>query len=157
MDSITNVNPDNVKAKDLFTEDQKDLIRLSIENAELDTSGEIRVHIESNCSGDVLDRATYIFDMLGMQKTALRNGVLIYLAVKSRKFAIIGDAGINKVVPPGFWNEIKNIMFDHFSDGKFTEGLSEAITRTGEQLKKYFPYQVDDINELPDDISFGDN
>jgi len=157
MESTSNVSSDGVKAKDLFTQDQKDLIKLSIENAELDTSGEIRVHIESNCTGEVLDRATYIFDKLGMQKTAMRNGVLIYLAVKTRKFAIIGDAGINKVVPPGFWNDVKNIMFDHFRDGKFTEGLSEAITRTGEQLKKFFPYQVDDINELPDDISFGEN
>ena len=157
MEASATTNAGTVKAKDLFTDDQKELIKLSIENAELDTSGEIRVHIESNCAGDVLDRATYIFDKLGMQKTALRNGVLIYLAVKTRKFAIIGDAGINKVVPSGFWNDVKNIMFDHFRDGKFTEGLSEAITKTGEQLKKYFPYQVDDINELPDDISFGDN
>ena len=157
MESSANVNPDVVKAKDIFTGNQKELIRLSIQNAELDTSGEIRVHIETNCSGDVMDRATYIFDKLGMQKTAMRNGVLIYLAVKTRKFAIIGDAGINKVVQAGFWNDVKNIMFDHFRDGKFTEGLSEAITKTGEQLKKYFPYQVDDVNELPDDISFGDN
>lgn len=94
-------------ASDFFTREQKESIRQSILNAELDTSGEIRVHVESQCTGDVLDRAAYIFDKLGMQKTERRNGVLFYLAVENRLFAVIGDKGINAVVPENFWDDIK--------------------------------------------------
>lgn len=144
-------------AKDFFTKDQQEQILLAVKIAELDTSGEIRVHIEKNCPGDVLDRAAYIFDKLHMQSTQLRNGVLFYLAVANRKFAILGDAGINAVVPENFWDDIKIQMIKNFREGKFTEGLSEAIQQAGEQLKKHFPFAKDDVNELPDDISFGNN
>lgn len=144
------------KAKDFFSKDEKTQIKKAILNAELDTSGEIRVHIENECRGDVLDRASYIFEKLGMVKTELHNGVLFYLAVKSKKFAIIGDAGINKEVPVNFWEEIKAIMAEKFKDGKFTEGLVSGIDMAGMRLKKHFPYHIDDINELSDDISFGD-
>ncbi len=71
-----------------------------------------RVHIETHCEAEVLDRTAYLFKKIGMQKTELRNGVLIYLAVESRKFAIIGDKGINAVVPENFWDDIKNKMAD---------------------------------------------
>jgi len=124
-------------------------------NAELDTSGEIRVHIENTFSGDVLDRAAFVFKQLGMNKTELRNGVLIYLAVKNRRFAIIGDSGIHKLVPENYWNEIKAKMLDHFRENRYTEGLIEAITSTGIHLKKHFPYHLGDVNELPDEVSFG--
>lgn len=144
-------------SKNFFSQEQEKVILLAIRGAELDTSGEIRVHIENSCSGDVLDRAANIFDKLQMQKTQLRNGVLIYLAVENRKFAILGDAGINAVVPENFWDDIKLTMLSHFREGKFTEGLVEAISRAGEQLKKHFPFQKDDVNELPDDLSFGKN
>ncbi|MBE0662049.1 MAG: TPM domain-containing protein [Bacteroidales bacterium] len=144
-------------SKNFFTQEQQDKILLAIRGAELDTSGEIRLHIENKCPDDVLDRAAYIFDKLQMQKTLLRNGVLIYLAIENRKFAILGDAGINGVVPENFWDDIKSGMLSHFREGKFTEGLVEAISRAGEQLKKHFPYQKDDVNELPDDLSFGKN
>ena len=127
----------------------------AILNAELDTSGEIRVHIESVFKDDVMDRATFIFKKLKMHRTELRNGVLFYLAVKSRKFAIIGDVGINKEVPKDFWNEIKEKMAEYFKENKFTEGLVFGISETGAHLKKHFPYHLDDINELSDDISFG--
>ena len=143
-------------AKDFFTSQEKDDIRQAILLAELDTSGEIRVHIENTCDGDVMDRAAYVFKKLGMAKTKLRNGVLIYLAIRNRKFAIIGDSGINKVVAPTFWDDIKHTMLNHFREDRFIEGLSFAITAAGEQLKKYFPHQIDDVNELPDDISFGE-
>ena len=83
-------------ARNFFTEEEKENIKLSIKNAELDTSGEIRVHVENKCKGEVLDRAAYVFDKLKMNKTELRNGVLFYLAIKNRKFAIIGDSGINE-------------------------------------------------------------
>jgi uncharacterized membrane protein len=146
-----------VLAKDFFTTEEQENINLAIKNAELDTSGEIRVHIENVCAGEVLDRAAYLFKHLGMTKTELRNGVLVYLAVKNRKFAIIGDVGINKVVPPDFWAEIKHKMLNHFREDKFELGLCDAIKSVGEQLKTYFPHKKDDVNELPDDISFGEN
>ncbi len=141
-------------ARKFFTEDQQEDLRLAIMNAELNTSGEIRVHIENTCQGEVMDRALVIFHKLEMHKTANRNGVLIYLAAKNRKFAIIGDEGIHKIVPENYWDSIKNRMLEHFRENRFTEGLVEAITETGRQLKKNFPYQVNDVNELPDEISF---
>lgn len=144
------------KAKDFFTKEQRDGIRQAILNAELDTSGEIRVHIESTCRGDVLDRAAFVFNKMGMQKTQLRNGVLFYLAVKNRRFAVIGDSGINAVVPEEFWDDLKNMLLNHFRENNFTEGLIEGITKVGDRLKIHFPYKVGDVNELSDDISFGE-
>ena len=141
-------------ASNFFTKEQQEYLRQAIMNAELDTSGEIRVHIENTCTGDAMDRALAVFKKLGMIKTESRNGVLIYLAVKNRKFAIIGDEGIHAVVTEIFWESIKNKMLNQFRENHFTEGLVEAITETGIQLKKYFPYKSDDKNELPDDISF---
>ena len=137
-----------------FTEENKLQITNAIRVAENNTSGEIRVHIETNCNSDVLDRAAYIFDKLEMQKTELRNGVLFYLAVEDRKFAILGDAGINQKVPENFWEEIKEEVISHFKEGRFAEGLSSGIIKAGEQLKAHFPHQDDDVNELSDEISF---
>lgn len=144
-----------VSAKKFFTPEQQEDITQAVMNAELDTSGEIRIHIESSCSGDVLLRAAQIFKTLKMDQTTLRNGVLIYLAVENRKFAIIGDAGINAIVPENFWEQIKLNMLSRFRDGEFALGLSEAITAAGAQLKQHFPHDRDDVNELSDDISFG--
>ena len=141
--------------KDFFTKEQREDIRQAVLNAELDTSGEIRVHIETNCKGEVLDRAAFIFSKLGMQKTEMRNSVLFYLAVKNRRFAVMGDKGINAVVPEDFWDDIKNILLNHFREERFTEGLIEGITLVGNKLKSHFPYQTNDVNELSDDISFG--
>jgi len=141
--------------KDFFTKEQREDIRQAVLNAELDTSGEIRVHIETNCKGEVLDRAAFIFSKLGMQKTEKRNSVLFYLAVNHRRFAVIGDKGINAVVPEDFWDDIKNLLLNHFREARFTEGLIEGITLVGNKLKSHFPYQTDDVNELSDDISFG--
>jgi len=143
-------------SKAFFTDEENEDIILAIKNAELDTSGEIRVHIEEKCPGEVLDRAAVIFEKLDMHKTELRNGVLFYLAIRNRKFAVLGDAGINKVVPENFWDEVRNIMLNHFRDNKFTDGLVEGITLAGQQLKKHFPFKHDDVNELADDISFGE-
>jgi len=146
-----------VSAKNFFTKEERQQIVEAIKEAELNTSGEIRVHIENNCRGDVLDRATYWFGKMNMHKTELRNGVLFYLAVKSRKFAIIGDDGINKAVPDNFWEKIKTSMALRFQQRDFAHGLVNGILETGRALKKYFPYQSDDVNELSDDISFGKN
>jgi uncharacterized membrane protein len=141
-------------ARNYFTKEEKADITIAIKNAELDTSGEIRVHIENTCPGDSKDRAAYLFEKLNMHKTKSRNGVLFYLAVKNRKFAILGDAGINQNVPENFWDDIRDTMLNNFRENKFTNGLVKGITMAGSQLKKHFPYQTNDVNELKDEISF---
>jgi uncharacterized membrane protein len=143
-----------MKASTFFSKEQQAQILGAVKEAEMETSGEVRVHIESSLKGEVLDRASWLFKKLGMHKTAERNGVLFYLAVNDRKFAIIGDAGINAKVPPGFWDDISELLKKNFKEGKFTEGLSEGILLAGEHLKKHFPHRPDDVNELPDEISF---
>jgi uncharacterized membrane protein len=143
-----------MKASSFFTKEQQARILASVKEAEKETSGEIRVHIETSFNGDILDRAAWIFGKLGMHKTAERNGVLFYLAVKDRRFAIIGDAGIHAKVPEGFWDSISDLLQKNFKEGKFTEGLSEGILLAGEHLKTHFPYRADDVNELSDEISF---
>lgn len=139
-----------------FTQAQNDAMVAAIQQAEKNTSGEIRVHIEKHCKKSPLDRAVEVFAELKMHKTALRNGVLIYLAIEDKKLSIIGDAGINIKVPNDFWDEIKDRMVKNFQAGKICEGICEAIQNTGHQLKQYFPCQENDTNELPDDISFND-
>lgn len=137
-----------------FTEEQKAAMVAAIQQAEKATSGEIRVHIENHCRKNVLDRAADVFAQLKMHKTAARNGVLVYVALEDRKLAILGDAGINAKVPANFWEGIKIRMVEQFKQGLITEGISEAVLSAGNALKTYFPYQTDDKNELPDDISF---
>jgi len=146
-----------MKASAFFTREQQEAILRAIGEAEHATSGEIRVHIETSCKADVLDEAAWLFRKVGMHKTADRNGVLIYLAIKERKFAIIGDTGINSVVPLGFWDEIRDHMNQRFSENLFTEGLTEGIIMAGQQLKEHFPRTRDDINEITDTISFDTN
>ncbi|MDQ1332501.1 MAG: hypothetical protein QG576_536 [Bacteroidota bacterium] len=145
-----------MKASSFLTKEQQDNIRDAIKESEESTSGEIRVHIETSLDGDVLDRAAWIFKRIGMHKTEYRNGVLFYLAISERKFAIIGDAGINAVVPEGFWHNIRELLENNFREEKFTEGLVKGILMAGIQLKEHFPHQKNDVNELPDDISFDD-
>ena len=141
--------------KEFLGKENETLIVQAIESAEHQTSGEIRVHIESKCKEEVLDRAAWLFKKLKMHATKERNGVLIYLSINDRKFAIIGDSGINKVVPEGFWDDIKEMMVDHFKKDEFAIGLIGGIEKAGEQLKKYFPWQTNDTNELSDEISYG--
>lgn len=138
-----------------FTPENKLQIANAIRVAEMNTSGEIRVHVEKYCKGDVLDQAAYIFGKLEMHKTSLRNGVLFYLATEDHKFAILGDAGINQKVPKDFWNKTNDAVLAKFKDGKLAEGLTTGILLAGEQLKEHFPYLADDKNELSNEISFG--
>ena len=105
----------------------------------------------------MLDRAAYVFKTLDMHKTGLRNGVLFYIAVEDRKFAVLGDTGINQKVPENFWEDIKEEMSVCFNEGKISKGLSTGIQKAGEQLKQFFPWQQDDVNELPDEISYEDS
>lgn len=142
-------------AKSFFTESQKAIIQKAIAAAELNTSGEIRVHIDNLCKEEVLDKAANIFHELKMDATVLKNGVLFYLAVKDQKFAIIGDKGINEKVPADFWDQIKDTMLINFKEQKFTEGLSLGIELAGEKLKLYFPISHNDTNELTNEVSFG--
>ncbi len=140
--------------KTFFTDLQQKSIQLAIENAELNTSGEIRVHLDSKCKGDPIKTAIRIFEKLKMHQTELRNGVLFYLAVEDKKFAIIGDKGINDAVPTDFWDTIRNTMTHEFKKEEFTVGLCQGIEMAGNKLKTHFPHQSNDINELTNDLSF---
>lgn len=142
-------------ATTFFSNEEKQQIKQAIFEAEKSSSGEIRVHIENKCHKDVLDCASQAFAQLKMHKTDLRNGVLFYLAIQSKKFAIIGDVGINQKVPDNFWDEIKEEMLEAFKSNDFVGGLSNGIIKAGLQLKEHFPHQKNDINELSDEISFG--
>ena len=144
-------------ARQLLNNEEDRRVVEAIMNAELNTSGEIKVHIENFCKGSIEKRSLVVFNRLKLNETKLRNGVLIYLSVKDRKFAILGDEGINNVVEDGFWNDVKDLMQSHFKEGRFVEGLEQGIQRCGEKLKTYFPHQSDKINEIPDDISYENN
>ena len=140
-----------------FGEKEQEHIVATIQQAEKQTSGEIKVHIEKKCSSEnVLDRAKEVFELLNMHLTKDRNGVLFYLAYEDRKFAVLGDKGIYEKVPEDFWNSTKDLLRSHFSKNRFAEGLCLGINEAGIQLKTHFPYSSDDINELSDDISFGE-
>ncbi len=137
-----------------FQPEEEDRIIAAIQEAELHTSGEVRVHLEENLKGEVLKAAQQTFVRLGMHKTEARNGVLIFIAPEQRKLAIIGDRGINEKVPEDFWAEERDIMLAHFKSGDYADGVCAAIQQVGAKLKAFFPYQSDDENELPDDISY---
>tara|TARA_B100000768_G_C11282519_1_gene379498 strand:+ start:3597 stop:4019 length:423 start_codon:yes stop_codon:yes gene_type:complete len=138
----------------MLSKSETSKIEKAIVEAEKNTSGEIRVHLVRKCLGDPYHEAVKIFEKLKMHETALRNGVLILLSFNDKKLAILGDKGINDKVPKDFWEEIKNEMISHFKMDKFVDGISEGILKSGEQLKKYFPYQDDDINELSNEVTF---
>ncbi len=142
-------------AKKFFTVTQQQAIQEAIVHAEQNTSGEIRVHLEDKCSGDPMQKALKVFAHLKMQETKLRNAVLFYLAIQDKKFAILGDEGVHAVVPENFWDSIKEHLQQQFKEGKFTEGLCEAVEKAGIQLKMHFPHKRDDVNELKDEVSFG--
>ncbi|KGE89616.1 TPM domain-containing protein [Phaeodactylibacter xiamenensis] len=137
-----------------FQPEEEDRIIDAIQEAELSTSGEIRVHLEDNLKGDVLQAAQKTFLKLEMHKTEARNGVLIFIAPEQRKLAILGDKGINEKVPKDFWSEERDIMLAHFKSGNYADGVCAAVQQVGAKLKAFFPYQSDDENELPDDISY---
>ncbi|MCU0353287.1 MAG: TPM domain-containing protein [Cytophagales bacterium] len=140
----------------MFTEEEKQRIVEAIRTAERNTSGEVKVHAERQCPGDVMARAREVFVKLELHRTQLKNGVLFYIALDDHKFAILGDAGIHAVVPPDFWESTKELMRSHFRAGRVTDGLCAGIEKAGHELHAHFPYKSDDVNELSDDISFGD-
>lgn len=140
----------------VFTSEDQELIATAIAEAEKATSGEIRIAIDKHCHGSAFEKATQYFTDLGMDKTAQRNGVLIYLSYSDQKFAIIGDRGIDKVVPDDFWETTQVAMKAHFLSGKVAEGIVAGVALAGEKLALFFPYQTGDINELPNDIIYMD-
>lgn len=137
-----------------FSESEKKIIEESIGEAEKHTSGEIRVHLEGRVRGDILVHARKVFERIGMTKTKDRNGVLLFLSVRDRQVAILGDRGINEKVPPKFWEQEIALIQESFSRGEFAEGVSKAVLQVGYKLKEYFPRDRTDANELPDKISF---
>lgn len=142
------------EVKRFLSEKDEEEIVAAIREAEMKTSGEIRVHIERHTDKDPFDHAIEIFHQLKMDNTKLQNGVLIYLAIDDHNFVILGDKGINDVVPEGFWETTKDLMAGHFKKGNFKQGLIDGILMAGEQLQAHFPWDSKgDINELPDQIS----
>ena len=138
-----------------LTSEEEQAIIESIRIAELNTSGEIRVHIERHTDQPVLNRTKELFHDLKMDNTRLSNAVLFYLAIDDKTFAIYGDKGIHERVGDDFWNSTKSLMEQHFRKAEFKTGLIKGIEMAGEKLKRYFPYQQDDVDELPNDISVG--
>ncbi len=143
------------KTEDFLSKAEEQEIVHAIVEAEKNTSGEIRVHIEEHTEKSPLERAQEVFFELKMDETQDRNGVLFYVCVSDKKFAIIGDKGINEAVESDFWDCTKDTVIANFKEGNFKKGLVEGILRAGERLKKYFPYQSDDTNELSNEISRG--
>lgn len=141
------------KTEDFLTKQDEQEIVSSIVEAEKNTSGEIRVHIEEHSEKSPLDRAQEVFFELKMNETQDRNGVLFYICVSDKKFAIIGDKGINDLVESDFWDCTKDTVIANFKEGNFKKGLVEGILQAGQRLKHYFPYQSDDTNELSNEIS----
>jgi len=141
------------KTEDFLSKTDEQEIVQAIVEAEKNTSGEIRVHIEEHSEKSPLDRAQEVFFELNMNETQDQNGVLFYICVSDKKFAIIGDKGINDVVESDFWDGTKDTVIANFKEGNFKKGLVEGILKAGQQLKHYFPYQSDDTNELSNEIS----
>lgn len=143
------------KNEEFINKTEEDKIIAAIKTAEQNTSGEIRIHITPNCKGDIATQAKKVFFKLNMDKTRLRNGVLICLVANKRQFFILGDQGIHEKVPEDFWESTSEIMAKYFKKGDFVTGLTKGILMAGEQLKTHFPHLKDDVNELPDEISRG--
>ena len=141
------------KTEDFLSKAEEQEIVQAIVEAEKNTSGEIRVHIEEHTEKSPLERAQEVFFELKMDETQDRNGVLFYVCVSDKKFAILGDKGINEAVESDFWDCTKDVVIANFKEGNFKKGLVEGILRAGERLKKYFPFQSDDTNELSNEIS----
>ncbi|HPN31799.1 MAG TPA: TPM domain-containing protein [bacterium] len=139
--------------KKFFTKEEEAAIVSAIKTAEKETSGEIRVHLERCVKGDILEKSIEIFDKIGMCSTKERNGCLIVLDLTNKKFAVIGDKGINDRVEKNFWGDIADIFSGHFKQNKFADGLSKGILKIGAKLKELFPHKPDDVNELSDAIS----
>jgi len=139
-----------------FSSEEQERIVNAIREAEKRTSGEVRVYVESRCGYmDALDRAVELFSEMGMQATAERNGVLVYVAIKDHQLAVFGDEGIHQKVGSEYWNKEVQVMIGAFNRENIAAGIAEVVSDIGKALQEFFPYTKDDKNELPDDIQFG--
>lgn len=144
------------KAEDYFSLQEKQMIAHAIQQAELQTSGEVRVFVESKCNYvNAIDRAKEIFDKLNMHKTENKNAVIVYVALKHKQLAIFADDGIYKKTGVQFWNDELNLMIDYFKKENIVDGITKVVEHIGEALKTHFPFQKNDTNELPNDVVFG--
>ncbi len=134
------------------TDEQR--VMAAIREAETNTSGEIRVHLQPRCKGTTMDSAKQRFGRLGMTRTDARNGVLFFVAYKDRQLAVLGDVGIDEATPADFWNSIVATVTDHFREERIVDGLCEGILMAGKALQAFFPYRSNDVNELKDEISY---
>ena len=141
------------KVEDFLSVKEEQEIVEAIRQAEQNTSGEIRVHIEKTTAVSHYDRSLEVFRMLKMYNTKEQNAVLIYVAVEDRKFVICGDKGIDAVIPANFWDATKDVIQKYFKQGDFKQGIVEGVLKTGEELKEHFPWTVDDEDELSNEIS----
>ena len=142
-------------AESFLSAQEEHAVILAIQKAEKNTSGEIRVHIEKQSKKPTLERAKEVFLFLEIHQTKQRNGVLFYVDVQNKQFAILGDEGINKLVPANFWEKEQQLVTQFFAKKEFENGLTEGILKVGEKLKEFFPYKSNDSNELSDEISKG--
>ena len=145
------------RKKDFFSKEENEMIVQSIRDAERQTSGEVRIFVESHCRFiDPLDRAGEIFTELKMENTEHRNGVLFYVAIKDRQLAIFADSGIHSATGPQYWKDVVEHILLHFDKENYATGIKECITQIGDALQNHFPFEKDiDKNELPDEIIFG--
>lgn len=143
------------KVEDFLTFEEEQEIVNAILEAEKNTSGEIRVHIEASAKIDHFSRAQQVFHFLKMDNTKDENGVLLYVAVEDKKFVIYGDKGIDKAVPRGFWDDTKEIISTYFHNGNFKQGIIDGVLKAGKELEAHFPWNHNDTNELSDAISKG--
>ena len=141
------------RVEDFLTAKEEQEIVQAILDAEKNTSGEIRVHIEAHTRNDHFNRAKEVFHLLKMDNTKEENGVLIYVAVNDKKFAIYGDRGIDKVVPKNFWDTTRDAIQAHFKNSDFKQGLIDGILKAGKELEEHFPWKHGDANELSNEIS----
>lgn len=138
----------------LSNDDEQEIVQAILE-AEKNTSGEVRVHLEAHTRLDHFDRAKEVFHLLKMDNTKDENGVLIYVAVNDKKFVIYGDKGIDKVVPNNFWDTTRDAIQTQFKNGNFKQGIIDGVQNAGKELKNHFPWNHGDLNELSDEISKG--
>jgi uncharacterized membrane protein len=147
-----------MKIEEFLSPEEEQSIADAISLAEKSSSGEIRVHLDKSCKNDALVRAKDLFKKLKMYETAQRNAVIIYISVDDHKLAIYGDEGIHTIVEQNFWDEDIELMVSHFKDGRFLDGILAVVGRIGVKLKEHFPHdELNDINELDNSVSYGDN
>ncbi len=143
------------QVEDFLSVTEEEEIVQAIRQAERNTSGEIRVHIERTSNISHYNRALEVFRALKMYNTKQQNAVLLYIAVDDHKFVIYGDKGVDAVVPKNFWDSTKNLIQEHFKSGNFKQGIVEGVLKVGEKLKAHFPWDENDIDELPNEVSKG--